>query len=118
MDIRVAGDRVDRDDPLVRRRVGQPQAADDVADRIDVRLAGPHLVVDLDDAPLDLGLRRLEPDILDVRGPAGRHEQRLRGDLLRGLALRADLEPDALLVDLDRRRVEPGVGHDPDAPLA
>ena len=57
VDVGVAGDRVRRDDPLVRRGVGQPQAADDVADRVDVRLLRPHVAVDLDDPAVGLDLR-------------------------------------------------------------
>ena len=75
----VAGDRVGGEDPLVARRVGEHQPADDVADRVQVRLARPHRPeVDLHEALVDLGLRRLEPDVLDVRRAAGRDEQHAR----------------------------------------
>ena len=53
VDVRVAGDRVGRDDPLVRGGVGEHQPADDVADRVQVRLLRPHVAVDLDDAAVD-----------------------------------------------------------------
>src|SRR5690349_14292837 len=45
VDVRVAGDRVRRGDALVPGGVGEPQSADDVADRVDVRLTGAHPAV-------------------------------------------------------------------------
>ena len=111
VDVLVAGDRVGGDDALVAGGVGEHQAADEVADRVDVRLLRPHPAVDLDEAPVRLDLRRLEPDVLDVRGPAGRDEQLLGAELLALLALRPDLEADAVLRDLDLGRVEAGVRH-------
>ena len=95
VDVGVAGDRVRGDEPLVRRRVGEPQAADDVADRVDVRLLRPHPAVDLDDAAVGLDLGRLEADVLDVGGAAGGDEHQLGAELGRLLALRADHQADA-----------------------
>ena len=63
--------------PSWRRRVRQPQAADDVADRVDVRLLRAHVAVDLDDPAVRLDLRGLEADVLDVGGAAGRDQQEL-----------------------------------------
>ena len=117
VDVGVAGDRVRGDEALVRGRVGEPQPADDVADGVDVRLLGPHPAVDLDDAPVGLDLRRLEADVLDVGGAAGRDEHQLGAQLGRLLALGPDHQADAALVGGDRRRVEAGVGHDRHAAL-
>ena len=114
VDVLLAGDDVGRDDALVAGGVGEHEAADGVADRVEVRLARPHPAVDLDEPLLDLGLRRLEADLLDVRGPAGRDEHHLGPELLLLLALRPDLEADPVLRDLDLRGVEAGVGHDRD----
>ena len=50
MDLGIARDRVRRDDPLVRRGVGEHQAADDVADGVEVGLPGAHVAIDLDEA--------------------------------------------------------------------
>ena len=100
VDVGVAGDRVRGDQALVGRGVGQPQAADHVADGVDVLLLGPHPPVDLDDATIDLDLGRLETDLLDVRGAAGRDEQDLGADLGGLLALGTDGQPDARLVDV------------------
>ena len=62
-----AGDRVDRGDALVGGHVREQQAADDVADGVEVRLGGAHARVDLDEALLDLGARRLEAHVIRVR---------------------------------------------------
>ena len=117
VDVGLARDRVGRGDPLVRRGVGEPQATDDVADRVDVRLLRPHVAVDLDDAAVGLDLRGLEPDVLDVGGAAGRDEHQLGAELGRLLALGADHHADPVLVGRDGLGVEPGVGHDRDAAL-
>ena len=93
-----AGDRVDRRDALVRGDVREQQAADDVADRVQVRLGGAHPAVDLDEALLDLGARRLEADVVRVRRAPGGHEHLLGAQLLGLLALLADHQADALLV--------------------
>ena len=112
VDVLLAGDHVGGDDALVARRVREHQPADGVADRVQMRLARPHPAVDLDEALLDLGLRRLEADLLDVRSPAGRDEHHLGPDLLLVLALRPDDDADPVLRHLDLGRVEAGVGHD------
>jgi hypothetical protein len=86
VDVLVPGDDVGGDEPLVGRGVGQEQAADDVADRVQVRLAGPHPAVDLDEAAVELGLRRFEADVLDIGRPARGDEELggIRQVLLRG----------------------------------
>ena len=117
VDVGVAGDRVRGDDPLVGGRVGEPQAADHVADRVDVGLLGAHPAVDLDDAAVGLDLGRLEADVLDVGGAAGGDQHQLGAQLGRLLALRPDHQADAVLVGGHRRRVEAGVGHDGHAAL-
>src|SRR4029077_2547803 len=99
VDVLVTGDDVRRDQPLVARDVGQPQAADHVADRVDVRLAGPHLPVHLDDALVDLDPRRLEADVLDIRRPAGRDEHDLGLDLFGGSAFGTHVDAHAVLGD-------------------
>ena len=108
---------VGRDEALVGRRVGQPQPADDVADRIDVRLLGPHPAVDLDDAAVGLDLGGLQADVLDVGGATGGDEHHLGPQLLRVLALGTDHDADAVLVGRDRGGIESGVGHDGHAAL-
>ena len=118
VDVGVADDRVDRGQALVGRRVGQPEPADDVADRPDVRLGGPHVAVDRDDPALHGDPRRLEAELLDVGGAPGRHQHAVGGDLLRLAAVGADHQADPVVGSLQRRRVEPGVRHDLDpAPL-
>src|SRR6185369_16845437 len=114
VDVLLAGDDVGRDDALVAGGVGEHEASDSVANRVEVRLARPHPAVDLDEPLLDLGLGRLEADLLDVRGPASGDEHHLGPQLLLVLALRPDLEADPVLRDLDLRGVEAGVRHDRD----
>ena len=84
------------------------QPADDVADGVEVRLGGAHPAVDLDDAALDLGARRLEAHVVRVGRATGGHEH-LLGAQLRGLlALLADHEAHAAVVGRDAGRVEAG----------
>ena len=117
VDVGVAGDRVRGRQALVAGRVGQPQAADDVADRVDMRLLRAHPAVHLDDAPIGLDRRGLEADVLDVRGAAGRDEHHLGAELRRVLALGTDQQADAVVVGRDGLRIETGVGHHRDAAL-
>ena len=105
VDVRVAGDRVDGREALVRRRVREPQAADDVADRVDVRLGRPHVPVDLDDPAGGPHAGGLEAQVLDVGRPAGRDEDAVGRDLARGRALGPDREADPVLA---ARRARPG----------
>src|SRR4029079_14182196 len=79
--VRLACDRVRRGDALVRGDVGEPQAADDVTDRLHVTLLRPHVTIHLDHSAVGLDLGRLEPDVLDVRGAAGRDEHHLGAQL-------------------------------------
>ena len=59
----VAGQVLDGDDGLVAGDVREGEAGDDVADRVQVRRAGAHELVDLDVAAIDLdALDRLETD--------------------------------------------------------
>ena len=103
----LAGDGVHRRDALVRGDVRQPEAADDVADGVEVRVGRAHLAVDLDEARVERPPCVVSrPDVLGVGGAPGGHEQLLGAQLGRRLALLADHEPDARLVRLDRRRVE------------
>ena len=108
-----AGDVADRRDALVRGHVREQQAADDVADRVQVRLGGAHPRVDLDEALLDLGARRLEADVVGVERATGGDEHLLGAELLGLLALLADHQAHALLVGRHRRRIEAGVGDRP-----
>ena len=108
-----AGDRMNRGDALVRGHVREQQAADDVADRVEVRLRGAHPAVDLDEALLDLGARRLEADVVRVRRTAGGHEHLLGAQLLGLLALLADHQADATLVGRHRGRIEARGGDRP-----
>jgi hypothetical protein len=82
--------------------VCQPQPADDVADGVDVRLLRPHPAVDLDDPTVGLDLGRLEADVLDVGGPAGRDQDAVRGHLGGGPALGPDRQADPVLADDQR----------------
>ncbi len=79
-----AGDVLDADHPLVHRLVRQPRRPDDVADRIDPRLAGAQPFVDHDMAALDLHAGAVEAQLLDIADdadrqdhPLGRHRERL-----------------------------------------
>ena len=110
-----AGDGVDRGDALVGGHVRQPQSADDVADGVEVRIGRAHVAVDLDEAALHDGARRLQAHVLRVGGATGGHQQLLGTQLGGLLALLADHEADARLVSHDRRRVEAGAGDDLDA---
>src|SRR5215210_3008720 len=115
VDVLLARDRVRGDEPLVGRRVREPQPADHVADGVDVGLPRPHLPVDLDDAAIRLDLGRVEPDLLDVRRAPRGEEQHLRPQLLLLLALRPDHQADAVLLDADRCRIEARARDDGDA---
>src|SRR5215210_8094117 len=115
VDVLLARDRVRGDEPLVGRRVREPQPADHVADGVDVGLPRPHLPVDLDDAAIRLDLGRVEPDLLDVRRAPRGDEQHLRPQLLLLLALGADHQADAVLLDADRCRIEARARDDGDA---
>src|SRR5712671_4379895 len=115
VDILLTGDDMRGRDPLVGRGVGEHQPADDIPDRIHVRLLRPHPAVDLDETTVGLDLRRLEPDLLDVRRPAGSDEHQLRAELLRLLALGPDHQADAVLVRRDGGGIEAGLRHDGDA---
>ena len=72
--VSAAGDRLDRDHALLGGLVGERRPADEVADRVDLRVRRPLVVVDLDPAVLlglDLGLG-------EVRGPPCRARGRRR----------------------------------------
>jgi hypothetical protein len=105
----------DRGQALVRSDVRQLQAADDVADRVQVRLGGAHPAVDLDEAALDLGPGRLDPDAVRVRRAARGDDHLLGAQLLGLLALATDHHAHAAVVDADRGRVEAGIRDDLDA---
>ncbi len=111
-----AGDGVHGGDALVRRHVGQPQPADDVADGVQVRLGRAHVAIHLDDAPVDDRPGRLEAhrrpcwrarpvatSICSARSSAG------------SSPFLAHQEPDAVLVRGQGGGLEAGAGHDLDA---
>src|SRR5439155_22229235 len=67
--VRVPSDRLRGKDALVAGGVGEHQPADGITNGVQMRLSRTHRAqVDLDEPLVELGLRRLEPDILDVRG--------------------------------------------------
>jgi hypothetical protein len=117
VDVLLAGDHMRGGEALVGRGVGQPQPADDVADRVDVRLLRAHPAIDLDDPAVGLDAGRLESDVLDVGGPARRDEHHLGAQLGRLLAVRPDVQADPVVVGRDGVRVEAGAGHDRDPAL-
>jgi len=79
--------------------VRQPRRADQVADRIDTLLAGLQPFVDDDVAALDLHLRAVQADVLDVSGDPDRQHDAVDGDRL-ALAAGLDRRADAVLARL------------------
>ena len=114
-----ADDRRHRSQALVSGHVREPEAADDVADGVQVRFGGAHrLGVDQDDTAVDLGARGLQADVFDVGRAPGGDQHLVSLQLGRLLAVRADHERHATaggLVRLDRLHVEAGAGDDVDA---
>ena len=84
-----AGDLLDHHDALVHGLVGEPRRAGDVADRVDVRLAGEAPLVDHDVGLLDLHLGAFEAEVLDIADDADGADDAIDGDLL-ALAARRD----------------------------
>src|ERR1051326_2450036 len=105
---------LDREDALGRGDVGERGGRDDVADRVDPRLARAHVLIDLHEAALDLDLRLLQAAVLRHGAAAGRGEDELRLDRLL-LAFRFDDGLHAVLADLARHHLR--VGEDVDALL-
>ena len=102
-----------RGDALVRGDVRQQQTADQVADRIEVRLRGAHPRVDRSRSPSRPWLASISsPIAFRDRRAAGGDEHLLGAQLLGLLPVLADHEADARLVDVDGARVEARVGHD------
>src|SRR5690606_4277783 len=79
-------DPLDAQDALVARLVGQPRRPDHVTDCVDTVLAGAQPLVDLDVAAVDLYLRVLDADILDVGGDSDSEDHAINCDLLRFVA--------------------------------
>ena len=110
----LAGDLVNGRDALVRGHVGEHQPADDVADRVDVLLGRAHPAVDLDEAPVELDLRSLEPQIFGVRRPAGRNQQLIDLEFFGRGAFGPDAQRHAVVGHLHGRCVEPSARNDLD----
>ena len=76
------------DPRLVLAHVGEQRPAVDVADRVEpVAPADPHPVVHLDRVAAGLDPDGLEPEAVDARLAADRHEEMLRLDRLAALEL-------------------------------
>src|SRR4051794_20211083 len=103
---------LDGEDSLGRGTVRERGRGDDVADRVDVRLAGAHERIDLHHAALDFDLRPFQSAILGDGAAAGGGENNLDVERLL-LALRTDHDFDAAVADF--RRLHFRVGQDFDA---
>src|SRR3954470_23424689 len=96
LDVAIAGNRVDGRAPFVRRLVRQHRLARDVADRVDVRLAGtPALVSDDEAALVDFDAQLVEAGNRRVGTPADRDQHAIEG-LIAGLAFSLEGDGNAI----------------------
>ena len=103
---------LDTDHPLVARLVGQPRRADDIADRIDPRLAGAQPLVDHDVGPVDDHTGVFEADIFDIADDADGQDHALDIRFER-FAVRLDPCRDPLASAVQGRHGRRGVDFDP-----
>src|SRR5262249_11250984 len=77
----LAGDRLDRDDPLLGRRVREQKRPDDVADRIHAVRTRSHVRVDDDESALRADADGVEPEVVGERRATDGDEDARRVDV-------------------------------------
>src|SRR5690606_1186064 len=79
MHVLFAGDLLNADDPFMRRLMGEPRWAGQIADGIDAGLAGARKLINHHMAFLDLHFCSLKADILDIADDTHRQNDAIEG---------------------------------------